>query len=212
MYKMKTSSVLIITFFLIALLIPAFNSNAASTPNEFPVEGLNRIQKIKYKIFKKAIDKQLKKLRATNVDCDKVYLDSGDILSVHVVEVGDYSVKYRFCGDKEGKVIEISKNKVNKIQYVSGDVMTFSGNTPADFDSKSYSDAPSISEDLRNTRKSTGIALGFLLGLIGVLIAYGISANYGFKDRSMTTGAWIGVGLAVLFTLILTVIFSISIL
>lgn len=110
---------------------------------------------------------------------DKLYKKKGEILKVHILEVGIDEIKYRLFDDPNGPVYVLDKERILKVEYENGKTETYSA---ALNDPESYTG-----------QHTHAIKIGFLSPLSGYLpVTY--EKNLGLGKAVELTVGFIGAG------------------
>ena len=166
----------------LAVIQPIPNAKAAAREKK---RKKGFVKKIKERIVKKKIKKLLSPLLPQDsLGCDIIILQTGEKIEARVLEINTGAIIYEFCYQEDKPKRSVLKSKVFMIDYADG--------TSEVFKTKERSKVPSREEPDR-TVWFIGFALGFLIGLLGLLLAYLIYRKDYIARKKAIQGALVGI-------------------
>jgi hypothetical protein len=151
-------------------------------------------------ILEKKFNKLFPELQFDSLKCDVIVLKSGEEIEARILEVNTGAIVYELCAQDYGPRRTLLISKVFMVKYKDGYKEVF----------KSSSQNDSIERQRSGPDKAAfviGLLLGFMLGLLGVLLAYVIYRKDDYSRKKATRGALVGIlALVLLYLYLLSIV------
>ena len=152
----------------------------ACSETDLAIFNVNKLEKFTkpYSKFKEikinAISKRVSKKIQNNyprinnliVSCDILFMNDGSEISVKIIEITPYEIKYKNCDDLDESTFTKPLSSVVKIKYANGTTQLMNNTQQNNPNNSNDTLAPDLEGGEKS--QSTAVALWFFLGLIGV--------------------------------------------
>lgn len=171
-----------------------------SSPTEQTVQKENFFDRIFKRRNKKRIRKLNKKLKKETLQCDRIITIDGDEIKVVIVEMNAKRIRYKKCDYENGPTRSIRIQDIFVIKYAGGEKNLF-----VDIETlrKNQVSANMIGSNRKSKSiRGTGIGLGLILGLFGLIV---VALAFDGEERGIAVRGALG-GMLIRLLIILTIL------